>query len=525
MADFKTRAAHFLRRTAQSLSPSLSRRSYEAASQSPRMMGLRASHADGNSEALSGVATMRDRSRKMERDQAFAKKAIRQFALDQVGEGIRPQFVTGADKTERILSELWDSFAEQCDPLNGGTFYGLQFQGVAALARDGGVLSRKRPRRLTDTDFWGRRLAVPLQLQMLEMDHLDISKDGTVAASQGGVIVGGIELDAAGRRSGYWLYRQHPASVLPFQRPGALNSVFVPYTEIAHTFCYNESRPGQIIGAPWLHAAITRLYDFDGWVDATMHLRRQTASAPILISGGDAWDEEERLAAGFPQGKDEYGNDIPQRGAVDNRGYPVETWQPGLAIIAPPGRKIEVPTLPVVPGHEETTRVTLREIAAAAGMSYEALSNDLSGSNYVSLRLGRIERRQLNDAFREQVTIPLFCKPTGYWFLDTVQLAGLYRPTRDPVKTFWIAKQAEDVDELLRVKIIAAKIRNNLMSWDEAVIGEGCDPEQLAQEIKRSNERRDTYNIVGDCDARQMTAAGQPVNSKPAGQKPPITKS
>ena len=66
------------------------------------------------------------------------------------------------------------------------------------LAESGECLVRLRERRVEDG------LPVPLQLQVLEPDHLDASKTGDLP--NGGFVLQGVEFDALGRRRAYWLY-------------------------------------------------------------------------------------------------------------------------------------------------------------------------------------------------------------------------------------------------------------------------------------------------------------------------------
>ena len=73
---------------------------------------------------------------------------------------------------------------------------------MRSLVESGEVLVRLRERRVEDG------LPVPLQLQVLEADHLDSGK--TEELRDGGFILQGIEFDALGRRRAYWLYPTHP---------------------------------------------------------------------------------------------------------------------------------------------------------------------------------------------------------------------------------------------------------------------------------------------------------------------------
>lgn len=482
------------------------------------MQGLITSGSDGNSELATDSAELRNRSRKFERDQAYALKMLNNFAIDQVGTGLRPDFETGKDVDDRLLAELWEVFASQCDGQNGGTIYGMQTQLVKAIARDGGTLSQRMWCEVNDVDIHGRRLVVPLQIQPLEIDYLATFKDGML--SNGHQISGGIEFDGRNRRVGYHVRLSHPGATWPWHTmQSPLSTVFVSVADMAHAFCYNLARPGQVVAAPWMHAIITRLYDFDGWIDGTMFTKRASAVSPIFLEGADCTDEDERLALSTVTNSE--GAPIEQTGVTDSRGYPIESWQPGVMAFLPPNRHVKFPEQPNVPGHEETMRVTLQELAAGGADSYEGLTGDLSRSNFISIRAGKVQRQQIMDAVRDQVTIPMIARPHEYWFLDAVELRGLYRPGRDGVKTTWIRTNREEADELTRVKTIVAKIRGGLMSWRQAVIGEGMDPEVLARELSRSNELLDGYNIILDSDPRRMTQAGQPTTPKPTTPTPP----
>ena len=89
-----------------------------------------------------------------------------------------------------------------CDADGLTDFGGLQALVVRTMAESGEVLIRLRERRIEDG------LPVPLQLQVLEPDHLDSMK--TSELPDGGFIVQGIEFDALGRRRAYWLFPTHP---------------------------------------------------------------------------------------------------------------------------------------------------------------------------------------------------------------------------------------------------------------------------------------------------------------------------
>jgi capsid protein len=113
-------------------------------------------------------------------------------------------------------------------------FYGLQAHIARSIIESGEVFIRFCPKRL------GNGLAVPLQLQVLESDHLDETYN--TVAPNGNEIRMGIEFDKIGRRKAYWMYREHPGeSFMTIQNP--FDRIRIPATEILHAF--QPLRPGQ----------------------------------------------------------------------------------------------------------------------------------------------------------------------------------------------------------------------------------------------------------------------------------------
>lgn len=481
----------------------LNRRAYEAGDRGRRLGDMRAPGTDGNAELAADGDTMRRRSRTIERDSSYGLKAMREFATDQVGTGIRPQFQADDDKTEKRLQADWEEWSYQADGLTGGTIYGMQFQEVLALARDGGVLCRRMWRRPGEKDTQGQPLIVPLQLQPMEVDYLTTEDDGRT--KDGTIISNGIELDAQGRRVAYHLYRNHPGAQWMWGMSGgySLDRQKVSASEVLHAYAYSTSRPGQVVGAPWLHAVIARLWDHDGWIDGTMLARRMSASVAAFVEGGDPYAAPDSVDGIAPAGTGTKAH------VLDGHGYPVEMFEPGIVAYLPNGKQVQFPEQPDVPGHEETVRVTLREIAAGTGMSYEGLSGDVSKGSFIALRLGLLGRRRLMDAFRAHVTIPLLCRPKGLWFLQAEELAGRWNREENPVRVTWVPPAVEDADELTRMKTLEKKIRMGVLSQFRALMGEGEVPENVIEEIRRWNALLDAEPpIVLDTDPRHRTQAG-----------------
>ena len=136
------------------------------------------------------------------RNNPYAAKAVTALVSNMVGTGLLPRARAATPELAAAADRLWSAFAATADADGLTDFSGLQALIVRSLVESGEVLVRLRERRVEDG------LAVPLQLQVLEADHLDSGKTGELA--DGGFVVQGIEFDRLGRRRAYWLYPTHP---------------------------------------------------------------------------------------------------------------------------------------------------------------------------------------------------------------------------------------------------------------------------------------------------------------------------
>lgn len=150
----------------------LKARHFEAASAGRRTSGWNRLTSDANA-AASGAAlsNLRAQSRDLVRNNPWARRGLRRIVTNTVGWGIRPK-ATG--RNAELVMQRWKRRGEttQCDAAGRLTFFGLQRLAMRTVVESGEVLIRRRRRRPEDG------LAIPLQLQVLEPDYIDTSKDG-----------------------------------------------------------------------------------------------------------------------------------------------------------------------------------------------------------------------------------------------------------------------------------------------------------------------------------------------------------
>ena len=242
---------------------------HEAAGGGRRAMAWMPGNPGAVAAMLATSNELRVKSRDLVRRNAWANAGIEAFVANAVGTGIKPQS-TAQDETFRVaVQALWRDWTEEADATGQTDFYGLQALAARAMCEGGECLIRLRPRRPEDG------LVVPLQLQLLEAEHLPLTLNTELPT--GNVIRSGIEFDAMGRRVAYHLYRSHPEDgrLSPMSAQGGQDTVRVPAAEIMHL--YRVLRPGQIRGEPWLSRALVKLNELDQYDDAEL-VRKNTAA-------------------------------------------------------------------------------------------------------------------------------------------------------------------------------------------------------------------------------------------------------
>lgn len=434
-----------------------SKRGFEAASRRPRTSGWVTGGLSANSELARALPLLRERSRDLARNDAYVSRAVQLIRTNVVGLGIRPQLDGDSE-----LEQIWRRWAETtaCDADGCHDLYGLQGLVMRAVAESGEVLVRMRPRRASDG------LPVPLQLQVLESDHLDTSKDGP-ATKAGHRWIQGIEVDAVGRRTGYWLHRTHPGDQ---NRVSVETSVFVPAASVLHI--YRMDRPGQMRGIPWAAPVAIRARELKDYEDAQL-LRQKLAACYVAFVHQPIEDVDASDLVG--------GKDSEELG--------VDFLEPGTVVDLPVGKDVKLSSPPAVQNYDEFVVRQLRAVAVGLGVSYEALTGDYSKTNFSSGRMGHIEFGRNLDVWQHTIMIAQFCRPIFSWFQLSALMQGAEMPDARPN---WVTPRREMIDPTREVPATVAKIRGGTLTLSDAIRAEGKDPEEVfaarAAEIKRMRE-------------------------------------
>jgi len=354
------------------LKPKTAVRMYAGARPSRLAMGFGTSTTSANSELHGSLTTLRNRSRQLIRDSAYAKRAKHVIVNNVIGTGIGLQAeVRGTRDTLResvneSIEAAWREWcrAEMCHTGGQLHFADLERQALGQVFDAGEVFIRLHFSKFGDS-------SVPLALELIEAERIadDVASD---TGPRAGVrVVQGIELDAFYRPVTYLIHRRHPGEHRFTDRePDVVERV--PASEIIHLRLID--RWPQVRGEPWMHAVIRKLADIDGYTEAEI-----VAARAASMYFGTIESSEDTAALGEEQEDGTY--QLP--------------LEPGMVEKLAPGEKLNF----VNPNRPNSAldpflRYMLREMAAGCGTSYESLSRDYSQSNYSSSRLALVEDRE-----------------------------------------------------------------------------------------------------------------------------------
>lgn len=466
-------------------------RSYDAARLGRRNEGWHATNASPDTVSRLSLDRLRARSRDLIRNNEHAASGIAKLVSNIIGDGIIPESRTGDPGLDSIVDGLFADWADECEASGQLGFYGCQTLACRAVLESGEGLVRQLPRRMSDG------LVVPLQIQLLEADYLDATKDEVL--SEGRVVRQGVEVDRQGRRVAYWLLPEHPGAraLLPLSMSSLSQSVRVPAEFVAHV--YEAVRPGQTRGLPWLAPSMQGLRDFADYQDAERVRKKLEACATAFVGSVDQDINVDQVGIA--------------PAVTDIDGNVIEHFEPGLIGYLPSGKTVTFNAPATVGGYQEYSRTTLQGLAAGSRMTYELMTGDLSGVNFSSIRAGLIDFRRMVSAFQNQIFVRQFCKPVWSWFIDAAIAAGEL-PARDATgrqirySAVWTPPRFESVDRLKDAQADILEMRAMLASHSEIVRRRGRNLEDLIEEIDAGLDLLDSAGIVSDGDPRNTNKGG-----------------
>jgi lambda family phage portal protein len=512
MARAKKATPQAVEATPTTRRPRRGRRIYQGAQVGRLTADWVTSSTSADAEIAASLVRLRDRARQLVRDNDYARAAVRAVRDNVVGTGIKLQaqvpMLRGKGRLDQATNDrieaAWARWgrAETCHTAGRLSWPDIERLAIGACAEAGEVFVRMVPQA-----FGGGR--AQLGLEVLEADLLDETVDG--AGGIPGQLAGGswrlgVHVDDWGRPLEYAFLTHHPGD----RRGGPIGRrhVLVPAEQIIHLMVCD--RPGQTRGVSWFASAIKQLHQLAGYAEAEV-VRARAASS---LMGFVTTDGE---LAGETLGEEIEGEYVSQ-------------FEPGVIKTLFPGQSIEVPNLAAPGGQfEPFVRVMLRAMATGLGVSYEAISNDYSQTNYSSSRLSLLAERENWRSLQQYLIRELHQRVFRAWLRAAVAAGELSLPGYDAAPeryegaVRWVPRGWEWVDPTKEGAAYRMAVRDGFMTQAEVVMSRGGDYQELLQARAAELEQCDDLGLIFDSDPRAVTGAGisQAVATGGAAAPPP----
>lgn len=462
-------------------------RAYAAALNDGANKTFRPKRSSGAQEISSSWQNVTNKTRALQRDNAYVAGMGRRFIASLVGEGSwpRPKVlkrkpVDRFDFDAAINNELlarWEMFAPNACA-NGDSIYQLQRLAANHFFYDGGLLIRRV--------IIGKRLA----LEPIELDQLDTAKDCDTTQLR---IVAGKELDEYNRVVAYHIKTRHPAEK-------ETKSIRIPAEEIIDIF--DRGRATEVAGISRLAPCVMNFHNIGAFRSDTMKLARVATAFGVFVQTENPEDF-------FPETQDKDANDVDH-----------EYVTPAGIHYLRPGESINT-VKPENPGtnYEPFLRSELRAASLGAGMSYESASNDGSQTNFSGARqMLLFERSMIRYTFA--IFEERFYSKVYQWFVEhECDFNGLRLPNFENEKArylraTWSRPRTEWVDPLKDAKAAKEEVDLNVMTVTELCEVAGRDIEEIVATKKYEKKLFEAAGIATPPDVKPVEKAGEEVNAE-----------
>lgn len=401
--------------------------------------------------------TVRARARDLERNTDLLVGVLSAFDRNVIGgDGFNLQAKTENPDLNTAIESAWGVWSRPggCDVSGMMSFTDLCRLMLRRKKVDGGVLILLR---YLDDSAGG----VPLRLQMLEVDALDRSR--VQPKLKKNRVVEGIEIEPTGKTAGYWIHEYDDYG-------NAIGSRFEPEQFVI--FYHTKTRAGQVRELSDFAPVLNRIRDMHEYMSAINVKERVSACFSVFI-------RRQQPTTALGRG--------PSRHLGDS--YTPKRLSPGMIAELEPGEDISV-AAPAGQGAAASEYIGLQMhlIAAGMGLSYEAVSRDLSGVSYSSARQGQIEDLLVFTQERDAMILQVLDRVFRAWLQSAVTAGALTLPGywQDPAKyeeRTWAQAAKPWIDPLKEARARGEALRTGVLTFAQVCAERGYDWRDQLKEI------------------------------------------
>jgi len=452
----------------------VAKRNYHAANTGRLFADFMASSRSPDSELRPDLVLMRNRSRELARNDVYVKRFLSLLKTNVVGDKgmtlqVKARNINGSLDSigNQIIEEAFYQFSLKGNCTADGrlSWVDIQKYVIEATARDGEAFLQI---------VRNRAFIHGIAFHPVEPDQIDEQKNEKLR--NGREVRMGIEVDEFQRPVAYWVKKRHPGDS-EFSSVSINSSNRIDAKNMIHV--YDPIRAGQTRGEPWMAPAISQLKMLNAHREAELVASRMAASKMGFFTS----DNGEDMPA------DDYDNSVP-----------IIDAEPGTFHQLPNG----VDFKPFDPSHPATAfsdfqKGIIRGIASGLGVSYAALSNDLEGTSYSSIRQGALEER---DSYKmmQQFLMDHFVIPAFNTWLMHVMEFGLIPLPASRFNKFSSAASFRPrgwqwVDPQKEINAAVTAMHNGVMSMQDVAGQYGRDVEETFSQWQRDKEMADTFGL------------------------------
>lgn len=471
---------------------------YEAARPS-RQRPRRGGNASPNQLVAQGAAALRAQARHLERNHDLSRGALRVLVNNVVGAGgigiePQPRRRDGSIHTEyaAALREAWRDW-QRCPEVTARLRWPLVQRLLAyTWLRDGEVFVQQLIGPVRQLDHGSR---VPYSLELLEPDFVPLDYDDPARG-----IRQGIQCNAWGRPTAYWLYKGDPRD---WATPAAARQLkSLPASHMLHL------------------ATLDRLHQLRGV--------SEFASVIGRIADLKDYEESERIAAkvaasltGYVKRSEGYQSDTPAPLGPDGQPAPRELrMSPGMIIdTLQVGEDIGL----INPNRPNPNLITwrsgqLRAFAAGIGASYSSVSRDYDGT-YSAQRQELVEQ-WIHYAVLADEFVGMIVQPVWETFVAAAHLSGVVPTPPDIAEgahddALYLGQTMPWIDPLKEASAWEKLTQAGFASEPEVIRRRGANPSDVLEQSAEWRRQCAERNILYTSNAATRASAAAESESDP----------